>query len=116
MEDLRIPEEYRSGLDTSQRLDENREREFAALAQKWRKETLGLSRVDKKVTHPAYQQIIGMGPQVTPLILRELRDRPSYWFAALRSITREDPAQSAASFDEARDAWLAWGRDHNYMR
>jgi hypothetical protein len=91
------------------------ERTFDALANDWRKETLGLSRVDKKVMHAAYQKIIGMGPQAIPLILRELRDRPSYWFAALRSITRQDPAQFAKTFDEARDAWIAWGREHNYI-
>jgi len=86
------------------------------LAEDWRKETLGLSRIDKKVMHPAYQKIIDMGPQVISLILRELRDRPTYWFEALRSISHEDPAQSAQSFDEAKDAWLSWGQAHQYMR
>jgi len=75
-----------------------------------------LSRIDKKEAQPTYQEIIGMGPQVIPLILCELRDRPTYWFEALRSISHEDPAHSAQSFDEEKDAWLSWGQAHQYMR
>lgn len=42
--------------------------------------------------HPAYQQIIGMGEKALPLILRDLRDRPTgHWFWALNAITGEEP-------------------------
>jgi len=120
MADLHISEGYRSGSESVQHLEvaptPELERAFSTLVEAWRKETLGLSRIDKKVMHPAYQKVIGMGPQVIPLILRELQDRPTYWFEALRSISHEDPAQSSQSFDEAKDAWLSWGQAHQYMR
>lgn len=37
--------------------------------------------------HPAYQQIIGMGPAVVPLLLNDLVRTRSHWFWALRAIT-----------------------------
>src|SRR2546427_853631 len=70
------------------------ERLFHKLAEQWRKETAHLSLVIKKVTHPAYQRIIGLGLDAVPLILCELQRRPSNWFWALKAITGVDPAQS----------------------
>jgi len=120
MANLHIPDGYRTGFENAQSPDLEQtpelERAFHTLVEDWRKEALGLSRIDKKVMHPAYQEIISMGPQVIPLILGELRDQPTYWFEALRSISHEDPAHSAQSFDEAKDAWLSWGQAHQYMR
>jgi hypothetical protein len=67
------------------------------------------------VLHPAYQRIIGLGYPVVPLILRELQERPSHWFAALSAITGEDPADPNADFNGRVRAWLAWGRDRGYL-
>jgi hypothetical protein len=39
------------------------------------------------VTHPAYQQIIGLGKEALPLLFGELRRAPDHWFWALRAIT-----------------------------
>ncbi len=84
---------------------------FMALAETWRQETAMLSSTHRIVLHRAYQQIIGMGPSVLPLILRELRDRPAYWFWALAAITGEDPAAGTDRFEDARQAWLGWGKE-----
>lgn len=83
---------------------------FRTLAGIWRRETRAISALKRKILHPAYQQIIGMGPGVVPLILNELSERPDDWMWALNSITHEDPAPEKASFDEAVDAWLSWGK------
>lgn len=91
------------------------ERTFSALAQQWHADTVFLSSIDKMVMHPAYQRIIGMGPQALPLILHELQVRPDHWFWALHAISGEDPAQSDASFDEAVGAWLQWGKKRGYI-
>jgi hypothetical protein len=66
---------------------------FQELANQWRRETAHLSLAIKKVTHPAYQRIIGLGLDAVPLILRELQRRSGHWFWALKAITGEDPAQ-----------------------
>lgn len=92
------------------------ELEFDHLADEWHRETIGLSLISRKCSHPAYQQIIGMGKPVIPLILRELKRRPDHWFWALRALTRENPVQEqdAGRMDRMADAWLNWGRLHNY--
>jgi len=90
-------------------------RRFSELAQQWRRETAAYSVVHKKVLHPAYQRIIGMGPTAIPLILRELQREPGHWFWALNAITGEDPATPASTFSEAVAAWMNWGREHGYL-
>src|SRR5438128_7936570 len=66
-------------------------RRFYELASTWRRDVKDLSDVDTMCTHPAYQQIIGMGESVLPLIFNELRTAQDYWFWALKAITAEDP-------------------------
>ena len=88
---------------------------FAILAGRWRRETRSLSVLIKMVTHPAYQEIIGIGMDAVPLILRELRKRPAHWFWALRAITGEDPVPDGADFHGAVRAWLLYGRMHGYL-
>jgi uncharacterized protein (DUF433 family) len=88
---------------------------FQSLVQQWRSETAHLSLILKKVTHPAYQRIIGLGPRVVPLILRELEQKPGFWFWALQAITGEDPAPSEATVDETTQAWLQWGKQRQYL-
>jgi hypothetical protein len=83
---------------------------FRTLAQRWRSETGHLSIVQQKVMNRSYLEIIGLGQPALPLLLQELRERPSYWFLALSSIARENPARPGATFDEAVNDWLAWGR------
>jgi hypothetical protein len=91
-------------------------RNFATLAVEWANATILMSSLEQTVLHPAYQQIIGLGPDALPLILQELERSPAYWFWALASIAREDAAADAADFDEARDLWLEWGREKGYLR
>jgi hypothetical protein len=59
--------------------------------------------------HPAYQQIIGLGPAGVPLLLRELEREPDHWFWALRAITGEDPVPEEARgrLREMAAAWLS---------
>lgn len=93
------------------------ERQFSVLAERWRSETGGFSVNDRRVVHPAYQEIIGLGPRVIPIILRELQVRPDYWFWALRALTRENPVNEADAGRMPRmtEAWLNWGRQHGHL-
>ena len=88
---------------------------FQQLADQWRKETAHLSLAIKKVMHPAYQRIIGLGPDAVPLILRELQRKPGHWFWALKAITGEDPAQPEDTISQAAQAWLRWGQERRYI-
>lgn len=91
------------------------ERTFAALVEQWRRETTHLSSIQRMVLHPAYQRIIGLGPDAIPLILREMQQRPDHWFWALQAIAREDPVPRGSTFKEATAAWLSWGHERGLI-
>jgi hypothetical protein len=90
---------------------------FSALVTRWREETEMHSSMSKKLLHPAYQQIIALGMPAVPLILRELRDRPGFWFEALKAITGQSPVPPDERTDarRARDYWLSWGKEQGYI-
>jgi|GEM_PF-7107452 len=89
---------------------------FIKLANQWRQETKHMSLMSDMILHPAYQQIIGMGPDAVPLILEELSREPDHWFWALRSITGDNPIQpkDRGRLKKMAEAWLGWGRQHGY--
>ncbi len=89
--------------------------EFTALAKRWIRDTQHLSLVSKKVAHPAYFRIMGMGQAVVPLLLEALRDNPRHWFVALRATANTDPSPAGAGPSTAREAWLKWGRDNGLI-
>lgn len=112
---LRVDETNPGGLGKAP-VDSDLARRFAQLAERWKRETLVVSSVEVMSTHPAYQQIIGMGPEVLPLLLHELAESPHHWFWALRSITGEDPvqAQHRGRLSEMANDWLTWAKNKGY--
>jgi hypothetical protein len=95
-------------------VDERLKGIFEALASQWKQETWFVSSIKKRISHPAFLKIIGLGAPALPLILEELRREPDYWSYALEAITREDPVPHAENLQQLRDAWLAWGEAHGY--
>ena len=83
---------------------------FAQLRDQWKSESRYLSNTAQMAMLWPYQQIIGMGPAVVPLILTELHREPDHWFWALQAITGHDPIESSDWGDLCRmtDAWLEW--------
>jgi len=98
-------------------LDSRLEREFARLAQAWKQDTRYLSSNTEIATHPAYQRIIGLGRDVVPLILADLRQEPYPWFWALRAITGEDPVAAAnqGKVRQMAEAWIQWGKQKGLL-
>ena len=95
----------------------NPETRFRALADQWRRETGMLSSISQMAAHPAYQEIIAMGPDIIPLLLRELQERGGHWFPALRALSGENPAprEYAGQIPKIRECWLEWGRQQGYI-
>jgi hypothetical protein len=93
------------------------EARFRALVDRWKAERGHTSSVQEMAMHPAYQQIIGLGEPVLPLLLREMQQNPSHWTWALRSITGENPVppESRGKVDEMAAAWTKWGRERGYL-
>jgi len=93
------------------------ERTFNRLVQSVLSETRSESSTQRIVMHPAYQQIIGLGQPVVPLLLREVERKSGRWFWALKSIAREDPVPMG---DRGRtqkmiEAWVSWGQQKGYQ-
>ena len=87
---------------------------FYRLLNKWRVDTALSSRIEDKIDHPAFQQIVQIGRPVVPLIVKELRHRPDFLFLALRRITQEDPVPPACERpSEMVEAWLSWAERNN---
>lgn len=89
--------------------DTSAEARFNRLRSEWEERTQFSSSVNEMAMDPAYQQIIGMGDEGLPYVLKALRDNPSHWFWALSAITGEDQAAGVETFSEARQKWLTWG-------
>jgi hypothetical protein len=87
-------------------------RRFRDLVDQWKEATIFTSSGTELVLHPAYQQIIGMGPEALPLILDELHREEDHWFWALKSITGEDPVAPSdrGNLPKMTEAWLRWAR------
>lgn len=90
---------------------------FHRLKEKWQMETAFLSSVSEIVMHPAYQQIIGMGPVAIPLILKEMSNKQGQWFWALKAITNEDPVkpENRGIIAEMSKEWIHWGKGKGYI-
>jgi len=113
-DELRVTEQ--PSESNNQRLTLEDEREFYRHVNLWRKDTLILSSIPEITAHPSYLKIIGLGRSVVPLILVELRDRPTYWFAALQALVDDGPVGRFETFQEARTAWLTWGMKRGFLK
>jgi hypothetical protein len=102
---------------TTPQLPETVAERFRQLATTWHRETDYLSSRAEASGHPAYQEIIGLGPEVIPLLLRDLEDNHTHWFAALRALTGTNPvpASVGGNIPKMVEAWLHWAKDHGYQ-
>jgi hypothetical protein len=86
---------------------------FKGLSKKWREATGGYSLTYRRFAHPTYLSLLVFAEnnkeEIIPLILRELKDRPDWWFEALKFLTNADPTKKGDNFTEAAKAWLKWG-------
>jgi hypothetical protein len=96
---------------------ETLEERFHRLANSWQKAVAHLSSSSKRDNHPAYKEIIALGPAVVPLILRDLEINHRHWFAALITITGENPVpdEDAGNVLKMIDHWLQWGKAKGYQ-
>jgi hypothetical protein len=90
---------------------------FRRLAAGWHRDTMYLSSMEDAECHPAYQEIIRMGPDVVPLLLRDLGENHTHWFGALEAITgaRPVPAADAGKVPRMAEAWLRWAKENGYQ-
>ena len=88
---------------------------FRHLAAAWHQDTQYLSSIEEADNHPAYQEIVRLGPDVVPLLLRNLAENHTHWFAALEAITGARPCRSGRrNIPRMAEAWLRWAKDNGY--
>lgn len=92
------------------------EAEFRRLADWWNRETKYLSNLNKAYQHPAYQQILALGPAVIPVILKDLESDPNWLIGALWDLTGANPVpqEHRGRLREMAADWLEWGRKNGY--
>jgi hypothetical protein len=73
------------------------EERFRRLAAAWHRDTDYLSSMEESDGHPAYQEIIRLGPEVVPLLLRDLAANHTHWLTALEAITGARPVPVSAA-------------------
>ena len=89
---------------------------FRRLEATWTAEVGHFSSPSVLRDHPAFQEIIGLGEAVVPLMLRDLEERPRLWVWALPEITGADPvpASDRGKIRKMSEAWLRWGKENGY--
>ena len=92
--------------------DAELEQIFSGLVATWQEETGGLSSTTRRYAHRSYQAILGLGSGVIPLILKELNNRPDWWFEALSALAKPDvnPVKPGMTFEQAVAAWNEWAK------
>ena len=93
------------------------EQRFQMLADTWRKECMHISSSTQRAMHPAYQQIIGLGPDAVPILLRDLQREPDHWSWALRAITGQNPIKDEhrGNLTLVAQDWIGWGKENGYL-
>ena len=89
---------------------------FNKLASDWLAATAIHSNPAIIARHPAYAQIVAMGEQAIPWVLKEVvheRNRP-HWFQVLNEIIGMTPApeDTWGKVEQVAATWLEWGREH----
>lgn len=86
---------------------------FDALATRWRRETGALSVTRARYEHPAWQQILSLGSEVVPEILRRIERQPDHWHMALVELTGENPIPVGEQITTSQVCarWVAWGQE-----
>jgi len=103
-------------VERTGRRDEHEQR-FRTLVNRWRTDRRLARTATSAAMHPAYQEIIGLGREGLPLILRELEREVDHWFWALRAITGVDPVPPSdkGNLEKMAEGWLHWARSQGIV-
>jgi hypothetical protein len=93
------------------------EQRVIRLLGRWRQETAYLSSSTQITGHPAYQELIAIGPPALPFLFRDLEQTgDGHLSKALASITGAHPvpAEERGQVWKVAEAWLRWARENGY--
>jgi hypothetical protein len=85
------------------------------LLERWRSETAHLSSSTQMLKHPAYQEIISLGPVVLPFLFHDLEQTgDGHLSKALTAITGAHPVplEDRGKVKQVAAAWLRWAKEN----
>ena len=94
------------------------EQHVARLLGRWREETAYLSSSTQITGHPAYQELIALGPAALPFLFRDLEQTgDGHLSKALTAITGAHPVavEDRGNVRKVADAWLHWAGEEHLM-
>ena len=84
----------------------------------WREQTVYLSSSTQMTGHPAYQELVVLGPAALPFLFRDLEQTgDGHLSKALTTLTGAHPvpAEDRGNVRKVADAWLRWARENGYQ-
>jgi len=84
---------------------------FEYLKSQWKNDVIFISNENEKCMNPSYQEIIGLGIEIVPILISEIiNENSSDWYWALSSITRENPVSEndLGNQKSMSIAWINW--------
>jgi len=84
----------------------------------WREQTGFLSSSTALVSHPAYQELIALGPAALPFVFRDMEQTfDGHLSSALAAITGAQPvpAEEGGKIQKVAERWLSWARANGYL-
>jgi hypothetical protein len=115
---LESKSKYFAGSETSEKPMLAKLLQFHVLAGIWKQDTSMLSLSSEKYEHPAYLQILSLGPDIVTALLEDLLKTHDDWFDALSRLTGEDPIppQDYGFISRMAGHWELWGRRKRLLR
>jgi hypothetical protein len=97
-------------------VDPEVEKIFNELAYKCYQQTKHSSFHKDVITNKYYKQIIGI-EGVTPILFREFKEDPFYWYDALATKTRHEiDSTEGMTQKEFVDKWIEWGKEKGFIK
>src|SRR5437588_12160410 len=96
---------------------ESVEQQVVHLLERWRDETAYLSDSTRITGHPAYQELIALGPAALPFLFHDLEQtKDGHLSKALTAITGAQPlrAEESGQMRKIAERWLRWAKDNGY--
>lgn len=89
---------------------------FLRLVRQWKREKFFKSSSVDIAMNDSYQQIIGMGKDIIPLILKEYARELDHWAWALKAITGFNPVPRDVwgNLELEREYWFTWAIFNGY--
>ena len=101
------------------------EKKLCKLDNTFYKETAHLSIKEDKKSYPSYRNILKLGEEIIPILLKDLNkkkdiDKAFYcWDVVLCDLVKEPPKipqKYAGNMQKILEYWVKWGKDNRYIK